>query len=608
MDDALLSYYNRELAYLRRQGAEFAQQHPRIAGHLRLDAHRVEDPHVSRLIESFALLSARLRHELDAGFPELTEGLLDVLHPESQLPLPSLAIVRLEPEVENSETHHLAAGTRFYTDDHPAARCEFRSCYPVDLPPLRVTAAHCQGLPCRAPSPPSPQGARASLAVLRLRLQSLGDTVLADSAPRRLRFFIHGQAQLGLRLHEYLLSRVTSVALARHPDDPDALFLPPDCLSPVGYSDVEAILPLDGRASDAQRLLTEFFAWPEKFLFVDLNLPTDAWAGLAQRAELYIHLDDAHEELLQGVDADTLQLGCTPIVNLFEADLEPLPAAELGFEARLSVDGGQQRWADIHRLLSLHAYDRDSRRLELLPCYGAHHGSENDAAPVYWQLRRELSEYYAGTPSAGCEHHLRLVDREGRLHDPDPHWVIGGQALCSNRDLPAKLPFGGGQPALDFLEQAAPLRVRCLTPPGPALRPPLDGASRRQLLGRLALQNFTGPGGLDTLCQTLALHDRRDSAETRALIRGITALEARTGSTRVRHQGHSAICQGIHLRLWVEQGQYSGAGLYLFSAVLSEFFARHCSINTYVQLSVHDEHTREALSEWPVRSGTQTLI
>src|SRR5438270_125012 len=36
MSDELLTYYNRELSFLRRLGAEFAQAHPKIAGRLRL--------------------------------------------------------------------------------------------------------------------------------------------------------------------------------------------------------------------------------------------------------------------------------------------------------------------------------------------------------------------------------------------------------------------------------------------------------------------------------------------------------------------------------------------------------------------------------------------
>ena len=94
MDEALLSYYNRELAYLRKLGAEFAEKHPKIAGRLRLDRDTVEDPHVSRLIESFAFLTARIRHKLDDSFPELTEALMGLLYPDYHAPVPSLSIAR----------------------------------------------------------------------------------------------------------------------------------------------------------------------------------------------------------------------------------------------------------------------------------------------------------------------------------------------------------------------------------------------------------------------------------------------------------------------------------------------------------------------------------
>ncbi|MDX1391260.1 MAG: type VI secretion system baseplate subunit TssF, partial [Rheinheimera sp.] len=89
MNDELLKYYNRELTYIRRMGAEFAQQYPKIAGRLRLSEENVEDPHVSRLIEGFSLLTAQIRQKLDDSFPELTDALLGQLYPDYQAPIPS---------------------------------------------------------------------------------------------------------------------------------------------------------------------------------------------------------------------------------------------------------------------------------------------------------------------------------------------------------------------------------------------------------------------------------------------------------------------------------------------------------------------------------------
>lgn len=59
----LLSYYERELAYLRQYVREFAAHYPKIASRLSLTAGTDSDsmdPHVERLLESFALMSARV--------------------------------------------------------------------------------------------------------------------------------------------------------------------------------------------------------------------------------------------------------------------------------------------------------------------------------------------------------------------------------------------------------------------------------------------------------------------------------------------------------------------------------------------------------------------
>ena len=69
MADELLPYYEKELAYLRQLGAEFAKEHPKIAGRLSINSDTIEDPHVSRLIEGFAFLNARIQHKLDDDFP-----------------------------------------------------------------------------------------------------------------------------------------------------------------------------------------------------------------------------------------------------------------------------------------------------------------------------------------------------------------------------------------------------------------------------------------------------------------------------------------------------------------------------------------------------------
>ena len=70
----LHGFYEGELPFTRRLYMEFAQRYPNTAGRLLLEPNRSKDPHVERLIEAFALLSARVQLKLHDEFPELTEA------------------------------------------------------------------------------------------------------------------------------------------------------------------------------------------------------------------------------------------------------------------------------------------------------------------------------------------------------------------------------------------------------------------------------------------------------------------------------------------------------------------------------------------------------
>ena len=98
LDDLLLDYYQRELSYLRRASESFAQRYPKIARRLELGPGESADPHVERLIESFAVLTARIQRTLDDEYSELTDGLLEQFYPYVSRPLPSMTIVQFEAD------------------------------------------------------------------------------------------------------------------------------------------------------------------------------------------------------------------------------------------------------------------------------------------------------------------------------------------------------------------------------------------------------------------------------------------------------------------------------------------------------------------------------
>ena len=94
--DRFLSYFHRELTYLRNSGSVFASKHPKIARRLDWTKGESGDPHVERLLESFAFLSAKLHQDLDDRVPQISSGLLNVLYPQLVNPLPSVSVAHFE--------------------------------------------------------------------------------------------------------------------------------------------------------------------------------------------------------------------------------------------------------------------------------------------------------------------------------------------------------------------------------------------------------------------------------------------------------------------------------------------------------------------------------
>jgi len=609
MDDVLLSYYNRELTYIRKLGAEFAEQHPKIAGRLRLDNDVVEDPHVSRLIESFAFLTARIRHTIDDSFPELTEALMGLLYPDYHAPLPSMSIMQFRSIPDVPKANYIEKGRLLGTEATNMGRCYYRSCFDTDVLPVAIENVQFANYPVKAPVMPVSKYSRVvNQAVLKCTFVPFEDTPLNDVDIDSVRFYINAQPQIAFKLYEYLLNHVTGIAIARYPNDPEATFLPASMLSPCGLGDDEAAIAFDGRTSSAHRLLVEYFAFPEKFLFLQLQGLAELWQTFGDGFSLYFYFDQTHPELVQGVGDDTLALGCTPVVNLFEQPIESIQAADIGIEAKLRISQTHTEYADIHSINAVYANNSEGKRIDLIPFYGAHRQRNSDEQKIYWHLRRENSQWYAGNVSHGTDTYIAFVDEHFNVVAPESDWIINADVICTNRDLPNKLPFGPDQPIVDFIDGGAGLRVRCLTPPTSTIQPQLDDATRWQLVTQLSLQNFTGSEGLQILKETLQLYDFQKTRETQSIVEGITGLTTEVTTARLVQQGRSAICQGTHIVIEFDEHYYSGSGLYLFSTLLSEFFSQFCTMNSFTQLTIHIKQRPGNPIAWPPRNGKQVLV
>src|SRR4028118_1882273 len=139
--EELLQFYRDELSYLRRMGREFKQQYAKLASRLEISDNECTDPHVERLIQSFAFLTARLQRNLRDEFPEITTGLLGTLYPQLINPIPAMAIAQFTSDQKTTTGNYVPRLTRLFHDTPEKLTCRFRTCYPVTVWPLKVSAA-----------------------------------------------------------------------------------------------------------------------------------------------------------------------------------------------------------------------------------------------------------------------------------------------------------------------------------------------------------------------------------------------------------------------------------------------------------------------------------
>ena len=312
-----------------------------------------------------------------------------------------------------------------------------------------------------------------------------------------LRFFLKGQPQYIYRLYELILNNTIEVALANGPDDDAPVVLDPDCLRQVGFERDEGLLPYSPRSFLGYRLLTEYFAFAEKFLFVDLAIHDPPLTGrlrgiqrVGNRLEIFLYLNRTVSDLEHDL-SDTFRLGCTPVVNLYEQRAEPIEFTQTDFEYRVVPDARRPLAHEIYSVERVTATAPDGRQTEYQPFFSVKHALAEAAAQTFWYATRKPAEHSKGDIDHGTEIYLSLVDLNFQPSAP-ADWTLEVETTCLNRDLPHRLPFGGDQPRLQ-LSQGSGLvsRIACLTPPTRTLRPAQRQGALWRLISHLSLNHLS---------------------------------------------------------------------------------------------------------------------
>lgn len=599
--DEFVNEYLRELEYLRREGRDFAADHPKVAGRLRLQDNESQDPHVERLLEGFAFLTARIQRKLDDDHAELASSLLGVLDPHLVRPVPSMCLAEVALDTEQSVPAAgkvIPRGTTFSSPPVRGEPLKFRSTADVTLHPIRVSELRVEAPDARAWGQGS--GVRS---LLHVGLTAAGEHPFGVMGIDDLRFTLKGTDRIVYDLYESLTTSVVEVVIAS--GGRELLRLPAGSLVPCGFDEAEASLPYPRRSFAGYRLLQEYFAFPDKFHAFRLT-GLDALAGLKARdLEVRILLSREFEVEVAEIGPGNLSLGAVPLVNLFAMTADPVLVTPYQSEYDVVPDAHRARDLEVWSVEGVTGISaRTGERVAYEPFYSLRHGRQVDGPQAFWHDRRRPSQRVGDN---GTEVSLALVQLDmtrAELEEQTLHLEL----LCTNRDTPANVSQWGG--ARDFqIEGVTGIKsVSCLERPTRALR--LDaGSSHWRLVSGLALNylSLVGDGG-ENLREMMRTYDLADTPATRQQIDGVQDVVAESVVRRVRAQRGAGFCRGMRATLTLDRSHFVGASPVLFAAVIDRFLALSCAVNSFSQLALQTPQDQGLVHEWPPRTGEQIVL
>lgn len=622
MNPRFLRYYSQELQHLREMGGEFAQDYPKIAGRLGLDSFECADPYVERLLEGFSFLAARVQMKLDAEFPRFTGHLSELVYPHFLAPTPSMAVVQLQPDLTNPALQKgfvVPRGSAMRSvlgkDDNTA--CEYRSAHALTLWPVELIEARCLTI----------GGAHAGVALgpavkagIRLRLRT-NAPALRDLPLERLCLHLRGADALPVRIYEMLLGSVEGVMMTpvARPAAWHAL-LPKTALQPRGFGEDDALLPGTGRSFAGYRLLQEYFAFPQRYQFVDLN---GLQAGLCQCADkevdITILLNRADPQLEKTLDSSHFALNCTPVVNLFERRADRISVTGEKFEYHVLVDRTRPMDYEVFQVAAVTGYGSGPGAEQAFrPFYTARDLGASEQERAFYQIRREqrvLSQRQRrdGPRSSyiGSETFISIVDAAQAPYGSDLR-QLGLTVWCTNRDLPLSMPIGVGK--TDFiLDLGAPVSgVRCVAGPSQPHPSFAEGGAAWRLLNHLSLNYLslldTDPErGAVALREMLALYCHPLDLHAQRQVEGLRSVASRPVTRRMPSPGPITFGRGIEISVTFDDAAFEGAGAFLLGAVLAEFFAEYVSINSFTETVVRTL-ARGPIMRWQAKGGACAIL
>jgi type VI secretion system protein ImpG len=451
-------------------------------------------------------------------------------------------------------------------------------------------------------------------ALLSMRMTVLGSGHLADLQLDRIRIHLCGERYISQTLYLNLLRNLASIEVIPT-DSQGRAFKTGDGKSvsqklsgsdvqPVGFAETEGLIPYALNTFSGYRYLQEFFAFQDKFLFVDVgglnvlrSLSEDVLSS-AKGLELRFTIQ---KNALQHArpTLDNVRLHCTPIVNLYKQDAIPVRLDGKQDEYLLLPSEAERHHCGVYSVESVVGYlQTGGGERTYVPFESFEHDASFDVAGScpYYSVRQRPAILHGGLDT------FLSFD----IRHPAEQEALSIELVCTNQNLPRLLK--AGQICVPTEVTPGTARFRNITSCTALYAPPVTEDYLWKLISNMSLNylSLENVEALKVILETYDLpryHDRTAANVTRKMLSGLRS---------VSHQAVDRLFKGLPLRglrteLVIDTDQFICEGeVFLFSSVLNEFFALYASLNSFHELRVRT--TKGEVYAWQPRMGMQPLL
>lgn len=595
----LISYYQNELAYLKTQGKAFARHFPKVARRLGMSEGTSEDPHIERIIESFALVTAQIQQRLDEDMPEVTDALLTVLAPQFLRPFPSVCVVQMQPDIKVSAltaSNRIDAGTALFSRPVNGQVCRFRTTYPVTLQPVSL-----HNVSLHLDADDMSWSLKIQLSVWP------GATLAADS----LRLHLSGASRIVNILYTLLCSEVESLTVFQQGQSHT---LSPQTIRAAGFGENEGLLAGDSRVSPTHSLLQDYFYFPQKFHFIDMPLPAGMVAGSQSELSLVVKFNRCMiarqlEKIAGAVNENLFLLNCTPAVNLFAHRAEPISpdheTAEYPVIPDIRHQDAMEVWS-VDGVSAMRKLGNETQSRPVYPLFGLDHSASDGETGLFWQcMRRETMQ----NDGVATSLFIAFSDRGESPLAPGCD-IVSMNLTCTNREIPAAMRNGAPEGDFESELPIAGMKIIALTRPTLPVRPPAKQATRWRLISQLSLNHMliSGPEGARVLRESLALYNFVDNPGITRLINLILHVESGPVVTRLAPLDPRSMARGMEIRITFASEAAEEVEYFLLCRFIDFFLALYAPVNSFTRVITCIDSPGETPRTWPVRAGRLSWI